>query len=123
MKNIFEAVCKNKIASVRLILESPLDHVTEVHREGEKKFLFTKYKEDTIVYKEKTYTFHNLCKFLGPIELYITDKNEVWCAPQVIIQYQTSPWSGGIECKRFSTDQEARDYYFKLIVENSLEQI
>lgn len=123
MKTIFEAVCKNRIASVRLILESLLDNVTEVHRAGEKKFLSVKYKEDIVVYKSKSYKFHELCKYLGPIALYINDKNEVRCAPQVIIQYQTSPCKGDIERKYFSTDQEAKDFYLKLVEENFLEQI
>ena len=123
MKTIFEAVCQNKIASVRLMLDSELAHVSKVYRKGDKKNFFTKYKEDIIVYKGTKYSFSDLCKLLGPIVLYITDKNTVRVASQVIIHYQNTPYDGTLECHNFDTDQEARDYYLKLIEENSIEQI
>lgn len=123
-KTIFDAVCKNKIASIRLILDMPLGHVSKVYRTGDSKgFLRGKYKADTIVYKGTSYTLTELCKLLGPIALYITSENQVRCAPQVIIHRQECPWSGKVECARFTTDESAQIYYEQLIKENSLEEI
>ena len=118
--SIVDAVCKNNIASVRVMFDGPLANVDKVHRAGDKKFLFFKYKEDIIVYKGKKFTFNELCKYLGPIALYISSDDKVYYAPQVIIHYQDAPYHGFLECKHFKTNIEAAHFFDKLVNENSL---
>ena len=119
-----EAVYKNKIASIRLMPHSKLAETRVVCIKGKKEHWWSPFKAvDTIVNHRGTRkTLTELTKELGPIHLYIKGK-EVWMRPQVVVQYQYTPWHGACNSYAFDTNQEAVEYYEGLINENGMEEI
>lgn len=126
-----EAVCKNKIASIRLLTRSRLD-AKIVHRKGGKTTFWDRvvglyrhmkeYDDTVIKYNEEIYTLNNLSKYLCCC-LEVTNDNEIYVASQVVIHYQDTPWKGSVESKYFKTDEEAIKFFNTLVEENNLDLV
>lgn len=129
MSKVRKAVCKNKIASVKLILEQEWDKVAVIKCLGDlkKRHLFGKneYYDDYQIIDSyaSIYTPKELANRYGPIAFNINDKNKVILYPQVIILYQDAPWAGTVEMKYFETNERAIEFFEKLKNENNLDEI
>lgn len=118
-----EAVCKNKIASMRLMKQSELTNTEIVCIKGKKRHWWSFPCKETIVKRNRRYmTFPELVTMLGPIHLYI-DGDKIRIKPQVIVHYQVAPWSGKCNAYAFGSDAEATEYFENLIKENGMEEI
>ena len=103
-----EAVCKNSIASIRLLDKKLLTDAKVLHRKGEKTTLWDKivgryrlmkeYDDTLINHKGFKYTINDLSTRLC-CTLEIDNDNNVWISSQIIIHYQNKPWNGTIESK------------------------
>lgn len=124
-----EAVCKNSIASIKLVEKHILEGAKIVHRKGEKttlwdktvgKYRLMKEYDDTLInYKGFKYTINDLSTRLC-YTLEIDNDNNVWISSQIIIHYQNKPWGGSIESKYFKTDEEALEEFNKIVEENNM---
>lgn len=127
-----EAVCKNSIASIRLLDKKLLTDAKVLHRKGEKTTLWDKtvgryrlmkeYDDTLIKHKGFKYTINDLSTRLC-CTLEIDNDNKVWISSQIIIHYQNKPWEGSIESKYFKTDEEALEEFNKIVEENNMKII
>lgn len=116
------AVCKNSIASIVLIKDSPVPFVEEVHMPGEKKNWFRKYKETIVRYKGYNMTLKEISRILSA-SVYVSEDKELWFCPQVSIHKQEYPWQGVLTNKVFVSDDEALKYFNQVVEENNMQEI
>ena len=127
-----EAVCKNSIASIRLVDKQLLTDAKVLHRKGEQTTLWDKtvgkyrlmkeYDDTLIKHKGFKYTIKDLSTRLC-CTLEIDNDNNVWISSQIIIHYQNKPWEGSIESKYFKNDEEALKEFNKIVEENNMKII
>lgn len=109
--------------SAKLILNSKVDGVKEVHRKGEKKNWLQIYNDHTIIFDNgKEMTLKKATKYLGA-SLYIDEKNKLRYMSQVIVDSVNEYLQHTISTTTFNTNVEAQSYFGQIMNDNNMQRL
>lgn len=110
-------------ASAKMILNSKVDNVKEVHRKGEKKNWFQTYNDHTIIFDDgKEMTLDEATKYLGA-SIYIDEKNRLRYMSQVIVDSVDEYLQHTISINTFNTNVEAQSYFGVMTHDYNLQRL